>query len=75
MFVPSEEESLEKTMAVLRDRLRVSDDAPMTLIYQLRRDEKITVSLSLDSGRSLLASLSMNLNPLQMITSDSSKPI
>lgn len=75
MFVPSEEESLEKTMAVLRDELGVGDDALMELSCQLRRDEKSVIPLRLDSGRSLLASLSINLNPLQIITSNSSKLI
>ena len=75
MFVPSEEESLEKTMAVLRDELGVGDDALMELSCQLLRDEKSVIPLRLDSGRSLLASLSINLNPLQIITSNSSKLI
>ena len=75
MFVPSEEESLEKTMAVLRDELGVGDDALMELSCQLLRNEKSVIPLRLDSGRSLLASLSINLNPLQIITSNSSKLI
>jgi hypothetical protein len=74
VFVLCEEESLEKTMAVLRDELGVGDDALMELSFQLLRDEK-SIILSLDSGRSLLASLSINLNPLQIITSNSSKLI
>jgi hypothetical protein len=75
VFVPSEEESLEKTMAVLRDELGVGDDALMELSCQLLRNEKSVIPLRLDSGRSLLASLSINLNPLQIITSNSSKLI
>lgn len=75
MFVSSEEESLEKTIAVLRNELGVGDDALMELSCQLRRDEKSVIPLRLDSGRSLLASLSINLNPLQIITSNSSKLI